>query len=146
MERASGRLATQAVARMGEVLPWSAAMPADMPAEERSWVGLVAQAGVVSFRGLAAPAGIGGRDHRRGLPHRPREMTRSVSLPQVVELVRVAVELVETQVPKLAAPGEETWLRWALRLTASRNTCCTGHTGPPATTAWTCSPASTATG
>lgn len=35
-------------------------------------------------------------------------MTRSVSLPQVVELVRVAVELVETQVPKLAAPGEET--------------------------------------
>jgi hypothetical protein len=39
-------------------------------------------------------------------------MTRSVSLPQVVELVRVAVELVETQVPKLAAPGEETWLRW----------------------------------
>jgi|GEM_PF-4553995 hypothetical protein len=73
-------------------------------------------------------------------------MTRSVSLPQVVELVRVAVELVETQVPKLAAPGEETWLRWALRLTASRNTCCTGHTGPPATTAWTCSPASTATG
>src|SRR5664280_2878595 len=53
--------------------------------------------------------------------------------------------LVETQVPKLAAPGEETGLRWALRLTASRNTCCTGHTGPPATTAWTCSPASTAT-
>jgi hypothetical protein len=101
MERASGTLATQAVARMGEVLPWFAAMPA----EERSWVGLVAQAGVVSFRGLAAPAGIGGRDHRRGLPHRPREMTRSVSLPQVVELARVAVELVEAQVPKLAAPA-----------------------------------------
>jgi|GEM_PF-2866690 len=53
---------------MVEVLPWFAAMPAEvpaaMPAEVRSWVGLVAQAGVVSFRGLAAPAGIGGRVHR----------------------------------------------------------------------------------
>lgn len=34
---------------MVEVLPWFAAMPAAMPAEVRSWVGLVAQAGVVSF-------------------------------------------------------------------------------------------------
>jgi hypothetical protein len=41
-------------------------------------------------------------------------MTRSVSLPQVVEPVRLAVELVEAQVPKLAAPGEETWLREAV--------------------------------
>jgi hypothetical protein len=49
MERATGTLATQAVARMGEVLPWFAAMPAAMPAEERSWVGLVARAGVVSL-------------------------------------------------------------------------------------------------
>jgi hypothetical protein len=51
-----------------EVLPWfaamPAAMPAEVPAEVRSWVGVVAQAGVVSFSGLAAPAGIGGRVHR----------------------------------------------------------------------------------
>ena len=40
-----GGLATAAIARMDESLPWYRAMPA----ENRSWVGLVAQAGIASF-------------------------------------------------------------------------------------------------
>ena len=40
-----GTLATAAIARMDEVLPWYRAMPA----ENRSWVNLVAQAGVAAF-------------------------------------------------------------------------------------------------
>ncbi|HEY1174890.1 MAG TPA: PucR family transcriptional regulator, partial [Phytomonospora sp.] len=45
VERAAGALATQSVARMDEVLPWFR----DLPADQRSMVMLVAQAGVRSF-------------------------------------------------------------------------------------------------
>ncbi len=45
LERSSGALATQAVARMDDELSWFRAMPAD----RRSWVTLVAQAGIASL-------------------------------------------------------------------------------------------------
>src|SRR5262249_44326331 len=45
IEQAAGGLATQAVARMDEELPWFRTLPAD----QRSWVMLVAQAGIASF-------------------------------------------------------------------------------------------------
>ena len=45
IERSSGALATQSVARMDEQLEWFRRLPAD----QRSWVGLVAQAGVARF-------------------------------------------------------------------------------------------------
>ena len=45
LERASGALATKSVARMDETLPWFRELPAD----QRSWVMLVAQAGIASF-------------------------------------------------------------------------------------------------
>ncbi|MDT4938265.1 MAG: hypothetical protein QOG80_1936, partial [Pseudonocardiales bacterium] len=45
IEQATGRLATQSVARMDERLPWFRELPAD----QRSWVTLVAQAGLQSY-------------------------------------------------------------------------------------------------
>ena len=45
VERPAGALATASVARMDETLPWFRALPAD----QRSWVMLVAQAGVRSL-------------------------------------------------------------------------------------------------
>ena len=45
IEQAAGRVATQSVARMDDELPWFRALPAD----QRSWVMLVAQAGIASF-------------------------------------------------------------------------------------------------
>ncbi|MGH8893468.1 MAG: PucR family transcriptional regulator, partial [Actinomycetes bacterium] len=45
LEAGMGALAGAAIARMDEVLPWYRAMPA----ENRSWVNLVAQAGVAAF-------------------------------------------------------------------------------------------------
>ena len=62
-----GALASAAIARMDEVLPWYRAMPA----ENRSWVNLVAQAGVAAFvewfRAARGPAG----HQRRRVRHRP---------------------------------------------------------------------------
>ena len=45
LERATGRLANATIARMEERFPWYRSMPAD----ERSWVGLVIQAGIAAF-------------------------------------------------------------------------------------------------
>jgi len=110
LERASGALATQSVARMDELLPWFRSMPAD----QRSWVMLVAQAGIASFvEWLRTPGdnpGLTGDVFGAA----PRELARSVSLKQVVELVRVTVEVVESRVDSLAAAGEEALLREAV--------------------------------
>jgi len=110
IERSSGALATQSVARMDELLHWFRAMPAD----QRSWVMLVAQAGIASFvEWLRTPAEAP-RLTGEVFGAAPRELARAVSLKQVVELVRVTVEVVETRVETLAAPGEEALLREAV--------------------------------
>jgi PucR-like helix-turn-helix protein/diguanylate cyclase with GGDEF domain len=114
LERATGRLAGAVIARM-DSLEWYRAMPA----EERSWVGLVAQAGIAAFvewfrRPQPAPsitADVFGTA--------PRELIRAVTLRQTVELVRVTIEVVEERVDELAAPGGATMLREGV-LTYSR--------------------------
>lgn len=110
LERASGALATQSVARMDEKLPWFRAMPAD----QRSWVMLVAQAGIAAF--------VDWLHHPERTPEitgevfgaAPQELVRSVTLQRAVALVRVVIEVVESQVDHLAAPGEATALREAV--------------------------------
>ncbi|MFL6163206.1 MAG: PucR family transcriptional regulator [Jatrophihabitantaceae bacterium] len=103
IERSSGALATQSVARMDEKLAWFRRLPAD----QRSWVTLVAQAGVASFvEWLRSPK----QDLRLtgevfGIA--PRELARRLSLQRTVELVRLTIEVVEEQLPQLAGPGEE---------------------------------------
>lgn len=105
-----GTLATQCVQRMDERLPWFAEMPPD----QRSWVGLVAQAGIASFiewvrRPDDQPAITG-----EVFGAAPRELTRAITLHQTVELVRITIDTVETEVEELAAPGEATELRQAI--------------------------------
>ncbi|MBA2390006.1 MAG: PucR family transcriptional regulator, partial [Geodermatophilaceae bacterium] len=107
LERASGALATQSVSRMDELLPWFREMPAD----QRSWVTLVAQAGISSLvEWLRSP---GGSPQLTGpvFGAAPRELARSVSLKQTVDLVRVTIDVVESRAHALAAPGEEQDLR-----------------------------------
>jgi DNA-binding PucR family transcriptional regulator len=109
LERSMGTLATAAIARMDEVLPWYRAMPA----ENRSWVNLVAQAGVAAFvewfRVPETPQGISADVFGTA----PRELTRSVTLQQTVELVRVVIAVVEEQIESIA-PGDEAVLREAV--------------------------------
>src|SRR5829696_2147306 len=103
LEGSMDTLATAAVARMDEVLPWYRAMPA----EDRSWVNLVAQAGIAAFvewfrdprADRAVSADVFGTA--------PRELARAVSLQQTVELVRITIGVVEESIDSLAEPGEE---------------------------------------
>lgn len=90
----SGELATATLKRLEDTLPWYG----DMPPGRRSAVGLVAQAGISSF--------ISWYDDPRATPWiaadvfgaAPRELLRSVSLQQTLQLIRVVVEVVEERV------------------------------------------------
>ncbi|MCQ4082083.1 helix-turn-helix domain-containing protein [Streptomyces sp. RB6PN25] len=110
LEKASGRLSAAAIARMDEQLPWYRAMPP----ENRSWIGLVAQAGIAAFtewfRHPEAPQAISTDVFGTA----PRELTRAISLRQTVEMVRTTIEVVESAIDEVAAPGDEAILREAL--------------------------------
>ena len=111
LERAMGSLGTAAMASMDERLPWFRSMSA----ENRSWIGLVAQAGIAAFVDWI-------KHPRRGRPSvavevfgtAPRELARAVTLQQAVEMVRVTIDVVEARVDELAAPGGEAELREAV--------------------------------
>ena len=110
IERATGTLGTAAIAAMDKRLPWFRSMSA----ENRSWLGLVAQAGIAAF-------GDWIRHPERNRPAvtevfgtAPRELARAVSLQHAVEMVRVIIDAVEAQVDELAAPGDEAELREAV--------------------------------
>ena len=89
VQRSSSPLSTAAVRAMEE-LPWFAAMPAD----DRSYVGLVLQAGLDTFaqwlREPGQPLPVGPEVFAAA----PRELARAVNLKQTVQLIRVAVETV----------------------------------------------------
>jgi DNA-binding PucR family transcriptional regulator len=114
IERATGALGTAAIAAIEERLPWFRRMSA----ENRSWLGLIAQAGIAAFVDwLRHP-----ERHRPAATEvfgtAPRELARAVSLQHAVEMVRVIIDVVEAQVDELAAPGGETELREAVLIYA----------------------------
>jgi hypothetical protein len=123
LERASGSLATQAVARMDDELAWFRAMPAD----QRSWVTLVAQAGIASLvewcRSPGRPPKLTGEVFGAA----PRELARTVALKQTVDLVKVTVEVVEERVATVAEPGDEEALRTAVLLFSREVAFATAH-------------------
>ncbi len=112
LDRQLGALTTAATNRMEQEFPWYRAMPAD----NRSWVNLVAQAGIAAFvewlrdprADVAVSADVFGTA--------PRELARTVSLQQTVELVRTTIAVVEERIDELAAPGEAASLREAALL------------------------------
>jgi len=102
VQRATARLSTRAVVRMTQ-LPWFEALPP----QQRADVGLVVQTGLGAFAAwLRDPQSAPG-PAPEVFAVAPRELARSVSLKQTVQLIRVAVEILEEQVPSLAAPGDE---------------------------------------
>jgi hypothetical protein len=113
IERAAGSLATASVARMDETLPWFRELPAD----QRSWVMLVAQAGVQSLVEWLRRGAGSNRNHEVSdeiFDAAPRALARSISLQQTVQLIKVTIDVAEEHVPRLAAPGEQAALEAAV--------------------------------
>ncbi len=103
IEQATGRLATLSVARMDEQLPWFR----QLPAVQRSWVTLVAQAGLQSYvEWLRQPDDVL-RVTGEVFAAAPRRMARSLTLQQTVELVRQTIAVAEQNLPLLAGPEDE---------------------------------------
>src|SRR4051794_13105617 len=114
VERHAGALATAAVARMDETLPWFRALPAD----QRSWVMLVAQAGVRSLvewlRSGGTVAATTQEISDEVFAAAPRALARSITLTQAVQLIKVTIDVAESEVGNLAAAGEEEALMQAI--------------------------------
>jgi DNA-binding PucR family transcriptional regulator len=111
--RGAGTLATAALAAMEERLPWFRSLRP----QDRSWVGLVAQVGIAAFlEWYSTSGGEPGEEPQVGpdvFGTAPRELTRSVSLQQALQLLRTVVDTVEAEVAALAPPGGEQRIREA---------------------------------
>lgn len=106
----SGLLTAAALRRLDEELPWYRGLPA----EDRSWVGLVAQSGITAFVTWYADPTVSPHAVSDIFAAAPTDLTRSISLQHTLQLVRIVVEVVETHSDQLAAPGGERDLREAV--------------------------------
>lgn len=108
VRRSAGDLASAATRRLEATHDWYTRLGA----EERSWVALVAQAGIANF--IEWLDGIAPADSRATFGAAPRELTGTISLAQTLELVRSVVDVVEERVEELARPADVTDLRIAV--------------------------------
>src|SRR5450759_901221 len=107
IESSSGSLSTAANKHMETHYDWYRALSAAY----RSWVGLVAQAGIAAFVAWYRDPSATPQISVDVFGTAPRELTRSISLVQTLDLVRSVVDVVEEDVARLAAPGDEQNLR-----------------------------------
>ena len=90
----SGELATTTLNRLDDLLPWYR----DMPASRRASVGLVAQAGISSFVAWYKDPNSQPWVAADVFSTAPRELLRSISLQETLQLIRVVVQVVEDRV------------------------------------------------
>ncbi|MEY4981669.1 MAG: hypothetical protein RL174_1007, partial [Actinomycetota bacterium] len=111
----SGELATATLQRLDDTLPWYR----DMPPARRASVGLVAQAGISSF--------VNWFDDPKSQPWvaadvfsaAPRELLRSISLQETLQLIRVVVQVVEDNVVAQDASLRESVLLYSREIAFS---------------------------
>ncbi len=112
LEQSVGSLTNAAIAKMNDDLPWFRALAA----EDRSWIGLIAGAGISSFvdwfrnptSGHAVTADVFGTA--------PQELTGVVTLQQTVEMVRTTIGVVETHVEEVVSAKDAPQVREAVML------------------------------
>jgi hypothetical protein len=106
----TGKMTTATVAEMEARYHWFRRLDA----EHRSWITLVAQAGIDGFvRWFSAPD-IEVPSTSEVFGSAPRELTRKISLYQTVELVRTTIEAVESQIDELMPKGDRPILHAAI--------------------------------
>ncbi|HET9860444.1 MAG TPA: helix-turn-helix domain-containing protein [Nocardioidaceae bacterium] len=101
LQKSVGDLTTAALTRMERDMPWFR----DLSAEDRSWIGLIVQAGINAFVTWYRDQGPDSPITAEVFGAAPRALTGVVSLHQTVEMVRLSIEVVEENVAD--AVGEE---------------------------------------
>jgi sugar diacid utilization regulator len=94
LQQAAGTLSTATVARMEREMPWFQRLSA----EDRSWIGLIVQAGVNAFVAWYSKPGGSAPVTAEVFGAAPRALAGVVSLHQTVEMVRLSIEVVEENV------------------------------------------------
>jgi hypothetical protein len=102
--RSTGALSTTATARMETDLDWFL----DLSADDRSWVGLIVQAGVKGFVDWyshgSEPVPAGSALAVAVFGAAPRALTGVITLQQTVELVKLSLSVVETSIDDIIDP------------------------------------------
>ena len=88
LQRSVGALTTSTMTRMERDMPWFR----ELSAEDRSWIGLIVQAGIRSFVSwYEEPDGSSSPVTAEVFGAAPRALTGVVSLHQTVEMVRLTI-------------------------------------------------------
>lgn len=114
LRRSTGALSTAATTRMQADMPWFSSLSA----QDRSWVGLIVQAGIQQFVEwydtgedpdlVPLTASVFGAA--------PRELTRVITLQQTVELIRLSIDIVESNIDDLVSPEDAAGVHAAVLL------------------------------
>ncbi|MDN5632536.1 CdaR family transcriptional regulator [Kocuria sp.] len=105
-----GQVSTVAVQRLDTSLPWFSQLRPD----ERSELGLLAQRGIASFvrwyENPQEPVWVLTEIFKQA----PTDLTRSITLQNALQVLRIVVDVVEEKVPELAQHNDEVALREAV--------------------------------
>lgn len=91
LQKSVGSLTTAALTRMERDMPWFRSLSA----EDRSWIGLIVQAGINAFVTWYRDPEPGSLITAEVFGAAPRALTGVVSLHQTVEMVKLSIEVVE---------------------------------------------------
>lgn len=109
IRREAGSMARHAAARVEATYAWFGELSAD----DRSWIGVIAHGGIMSFiTWLENPS-----THDAGLDifaDAPRELTRSISLQQTLDLIRTVIDVVEAEAPDHVSDADSAAVREAV--------------------------------
>ena len=115
LQRATGALSTAAMARMEQDMPWFR----ELSAQDRSWVGMIVQAGIRGFvdwyrQAVDQPAPGSNEMVASVFGAAPRALAGVINLQQTVGLVRLSIEVVESNVEQLLDPADAAEVRAAV--------------------------------
>ncbi len=110
LAHATGELVTAAAAEMERSLPWYR----ELGAQERSWVGQVAQAGIQEFIDWFADGKDTSALTSNVFGAAPRELARAITFEQTVDLVRTTISVVEQSIEHFTLDGDRAPLREAI--------------------------------
>ncbi len=106
----TGRMTTATIAEMESRHHWFRRLDA----EHRSWITLVAEAGIDGFVTWFAAAELQPPSTSEVFGSAPRELARRISLYQTVELVRTTIDVVESQIDEVMPRADRPILHAAI--------------------------------
>jgi len=106
----TGAISTAVVQAINAAYPWYGHLGAD----ERSWIAMIAHAGVTNFANWFNDDTDQSVDPASVFAVAPRSMTRQLSLQQTVSMVRTSISVIESQIEALMPKADRAPLQQAL--------------------------------